>query len=375
MNSKSGFFTFKAAAKYLKIPQIHTKGCFQTKAAVKIMKRIVSFILTLLLLASVCLSSGCGLIDAFTGKIPTKYDNADKYTTGNGEFEGKVDTFSIWWLDGSVTVKTHKENTVKIVETANRELDDTFSLHWRYHYVEDYGNVLYVRYSASGNFDFGDLKKDVTVYLPENDGMDITVNVDVASVDLDMGGFENTLKELCILSNSGKVSAKVDNADEVRISGQNDEDVPEANRQFFFRANGTVDDLGISSSYAKVYAIAGSMRYADVATVFNDLHLSTGEAKKLSISNSGGNIYATVLKFDSIDLETFDGATELILAPDASFELSMKDKDRFNHKVTPKSVLVEFEDVVQDGSTYTVGSGEKKITVATDSTLRITQSD
>lgn len=183
------------------------------------MKKLISVLLLALIFCSSCLLSGCGLIDAFSDKVPTTYQNADKYTTGNAEFEGKVDSFSIWWIYGSVTVKTHKENTVRIEETANKELDDTFSLHWRYFNASEYGEILYVRYSASGNFDFGDLKKDITVYLPENEDMDITVNVESASVDLDVSGFENTLEELYILSNSGKVSAKIDSADEVRISG------------------------------------------------------------------------------------------------------------------------------------------------------------
>ena len=230
--------------------------------------------------------------------------------------------------------------------------------------------MLYIYYSASGNFDFGDLQKDITVYIPENDEMSITVYSETAYVDLDMSGFENTMESLYILSNGGKVSAKVDCADEVRISGQNEDNVPEANREFLLRAN-EIYDIGISASYARLDVAAEYIHSGEVGTVFNDLLFHADKIKRIKLQNSTGKTTATVRDFDSIDIETFEGATELTLSPDASFELTLKEKDRFNHKVSPKSVSVEFDGVKQDGLKYTVGSADKKLTVATDSTLRI----
>ena len=272
-------------------------------------------------------------------------------------------------MDGSVTVKTHKGNTVKIEESANRELDDDFRLHWRYYETSDYGKVLYVRYSASGNFDFGDLKKDITVYLPENDDMDITFTVDAASVDLDTSGFENTLDELTVITKRGRVSAKIDSADEVRISGQNDEGIPEENRVFFFRASGNVDDLGISASYAKVDVAVSSVRSGDVGSVFADAAFFADRVKDLKLTNSRNRIYATVLAFDSLDIETRDAPCELALSPDASFVLTLKEEDRFGYKMSPKLVSVDFAGATQSASQYTVGTGDGEITVATDSDL------
>ena len=335
------------------------------------MKRWFSVLLIVTIVFAPCLLSGCGLIDALSDKIPTTYQNAEKYTAGNAEFEGKVDLFSIWWFYGSVTIKTHKESTVKIEETANKDIDDTLSLHWRYFNTTDYGNILYIRYSDSGKFDYGDLKKDITVYLPENDDMNLSLTIDAASVDVDMSAFENTLEELTINTNSGKVSAKIDSADEVRISGQNDEGIPEENREFFFRAAGTVYDLGISSSYARVDVAAKSVRNGEVGSVFADLIFAADEVRDLQLKNSRNKIYATVLKFDSIDIETCYEPCELTLSPNASFVLTMKKEDRFNNKMSPKSVSVEFEGVTQNNAQYTVGAGEKTIKVATDSDLRI----
>lgn len=334
-------------------------------------KRIRIFLSALLLLCFVCILPGCGLFDAFAGKVPTTYDRAELYTPGDAEFEGKVDTFYLYWLDGSVTIKTHKEDTVVIRETANRDTEDNFRLHWRYYDAGEYGNVLTIYYSASGNFDYGDLKKDITVYIPENEDMNISVTSQTASVDVDISEFDNMLEELSIVSYSGKVSAKVDSADQVRISGQNDEGIPEEAREFSFQARGVVYDLGISASYAKVDVVAAAVRNGEVGTVFADLDLAVEETKKLTIQNSAGKITATVLEFETLDIETFDNTCRLTLSLDASFALTMKEKDRFNHKVTPKTVSVEFDDVTRDGMCYTVGTGEKTITVATDSDLTI----
>ena len=335
------------------------------------MKKLLLVIAIALLLCSVSLLSGCVFFDAFSDDVPTTYDNAEKYTAGGAEFEGKVDTFSIWWLYGSVTVKTHAENTVRIEESANRTLDDTFSLHWRYFNAGDYGEVLYIYYSASGKFDFGDLKKDITVYLPENDGMDVTLTVDSASVDVDLSQFENTAEEVTVITKSGRVSVRVDDADSVRITGQNDEGIPESQREFFFRANGTVYDLGISASYAKLDVAAKVVRSGDVGTVFADLIFSADEVRDLKLSNSDGKINATIFKFNSLDVETYSKPCELILSPDAEFTLTVKDKDRFNHKTSPTGVSVEFDGVTQNGSQYTVGNGNSKLAVATSSELRI----
>ena len=333
------------------------------------MKNMISVLLIVALLCASCTLFGCGLIDAFSGKVPTTYQNAEKYTAGNTEFEGKVDTLGIWWLAGSVTVKTHKESTVLIEETASEAIDDSFRLHWRYFDASEYGNVLYVRYSASGNFDFGDLKKDITVYLPENDAMNISLTIDAASVEVDTSGFENTLEELSVSTNSGRVSAKIDSAEEVRISGQNDEGIPEENRVFFFRASGNVDDLGISASYAKVDVAVSSVRSGDVGSVFADAAFFADRVKDLKLTNSRNRIYATVLAFDSLDIETRDAPCELALSPDASFVLTLKEEDRFGYKMSPKLVSVDFAGATQSASQYTVGTGDGEITVATDSDL------
>jgi len=335
------------------------------------MKKMISVLLAVLFLLGICLMPGCGLLDAFSEKVPTTYSDAHKYTAGNAEFTGKVDTFFLYWQDGSVTIKTHKEDSVKIEETANGELVDSFRVRWYYHNASEYGNVLTVQYSASGKFDFGDLKKDITVYLPENEDMYISLSVQTASVDIDVSQFENTVESVAVNNYSGSVSVRVDNADEIRISGQNDDSAPESEREFFFRANGEVRSLGISSSYAKVDAAAKTVRNGDVGSVFSDLVFCVDEARDLKLSNSEGKIHATVLAFQTLDIETRTDSCELTLSPEASFALTMKEKNRFNQKMTPKSVSVEFDGVTQNGAVYTVGSGESKLTVATDSDLRI----
>ena len=335
------------------------------------MKKLISVLLIAATLALTCSLSSCGLFDALSGKVPTVYSDPEKYTAGNAEFEGNVDNLNIWWLAGSVTVKTHAEDTVKIEESANRELDDTFSLHWRYFDASEYGMVLNIYYSSSGNHDFDDLSKDITVYLPEQDGMDISLTIDSAAVDIDTSGFDNTLDELSVSTNSGRISAKIDSADSVRISGQNEDDVPTENREFILKADGTVYDLGISSSYAKLDVDAKEIRSGEVMTVFADLSLNAEMTRRLTVYNSDGKINATLLSFEELDIENRDGACELTLSPEASFTLTLAEKNRFNQKMTPSKISVEFEGATQDGTCYTVGSGEKAIEIATCGDIRI----
>ena len=106
-------------------------------------------------------------------------------------------------------------------------------------------------------------------------------------------------------------------------------------------------------------------------TVYADLLLEADEARDLKLYNSEGRICATVLNFRSLDVEANYQPCELTLSPDASFVLSIKEKNRFNQTMTPKNVTVEFENMTQSGSQYTVGAGENNISIATDSDIVI----
>lgn len=335
------------------------------------MKRTALLSILVLLLCAPCLLAGCGLFDAFSSNVPTTYPDADQYTAGNTEFEGKVDMLRVFWHFGSVTVRTHGEDTVKIEEVADREVDDTLRLHWRYFHASEYGNVLNIYYSASGDFDFGDLRKDIVVYLPENDGMDIDLTVDSAAVDVDLSQFENTLEELSVITNSGRISARIDSAATVRIAGQNDEGVPEEDREFFLRADGRVYDLGISTSYARVDVAAEYVYKGEVGTVYGDLLFEADEVKSMTLHNSRNRIDATVRQFETLDIEACYEPCVLKLSPDASFTLTLKEKDRFRSKMSPKQVTVDFDGVSGDRPRYTVGAGESSISVATDSDLTV----
>ena len=333
-------------------------------------KQIAALLLALGCVVS-CLLSGCGLIDGLTGRVPTTYPNPEDYTAGDAEFEGKVDVLFLYWIDGSVTVKSHKESTVKIEESANKETDETFQVHWKYRDVPDYGNVLYIYYSASGRFDYGDLKKDITVYLPENDDMHVSLTVDSASVDVDMSGFENTMEELAVSTNSGKIRAKIDSAEEVRISGQNDDGVPASEREFSFWASGCVEDLGIVSSYARIDAFVSYVRRADVGTVFADLSFEAHEGHRLNITNSRNDIFVKVGSFEALEIENTDGDNEILLSPDAAFTLTVKEKDRFNSPTVPTGVSVTFDGVRREGNVYTVGDGTSTVTVASGGDISV----
>ena len=52
----------------------------------KTMKKLLSVLLATILLLGTVLLTGCNPFEP----VPTKYDNADKYTAGNTEFEGTV---------------------------------------------------------------------------------------------------------------------------------------------------------------------------------------------------------------------------------------------------------------------------------------------
>lgn len=192
----------------------------------------VVFVASLLLLSAV-LFCAC---DNKNNSISISYPNAKAYTVaGSGELSAmpaylKLD---IEWINGAVTVKSDPNaTTVSFSEVAEgEELTDLTTMH----YLMD-GNVLRIRYAASGKIKIGNLKKQLSVkvpantYLTEVDVQAVSANVTVeginsAEVDCEtVSGAVTvncTAREVNVESVSGSVSVKGDilHVDTENVSG------------------------------------------------------------------------------------------------------------------------------------------------------------
>ena len=76
----------------------------------------------------------CAVILTFTGGIGVtglgSYANADKYPAGETVIRDPVKNLDINWTSGKITVAYHSGNTIRLQETAQRELSEDEKLQW-----------------------------------------------------------------------------------------------------------------------------------------------------------------------------------------------------------------------------------------------------
>lgn len=126
------------------------------------MKKTIAIVLMIVLCVLLC---GCS-INQYT------YENARRYTAGEGTVNGRVKKIEIGWVDGSITIDHHNEDSIRLSESSTKHLSEKNQLHW---WLD--GNTLRVHYAASG-INLDQIKdKHLTVLLPKGTVPDrLTIN-------------------------------------------------------------------------------------------------------------------------------------------------------------------------------------------------------
>ena len=101
------------------------------------------------------------------GTLGNVYADAEKYTAGDGEIPADIRSLSIDWPEGAVRIAYHESNTVVIHEETEKELREEDRVHW---YLD--GDVLRIHYVRSGKMNTWNLRKDLTVTLPNDKALE-----------------------------------------------------------------------------------------------------------------------------------------------------------------------------------------------------------
>ena len=160
------------------------------------MRKLIRILMAAGVLALAGALCGC----SFMGVTSYIYDNSDQYTAGDREIKDKIEKIDIDYLSGQVTLTGNTGESIKITETAKKELDDKRKVHT---WVD--GTTLYIRFCDSGrNMDLNHLDKKLTVTIPADTNLsdlkiqissgdvkctDVTaenVDVDTSSGDVDV---------------------------------------------------------------------------------------------------------------------------------------------------------------------------------------------
>lgn len=146
--------------------------------------RIISLFIPLLIVACTALGlTGCHVKVNVIGLSDYFYADSEKYTIGAAELSETVKTVEIDWLVGNVTITAHSSDTISFSEKSDKELSEETKLR----YWLD-GTTLRIRLCACGKWNLSELKKDLTVFVPDSLVIE-NLKVDSVSANMNLSGF------------------------------------------------------------------------------------------------------------------------------------------------------------------------------------------
>lgn len=138
------------------------------------------------------------------------YAHGRDYTAGNARISEKVEDIEINWVSGKVNIMRHDSDDVILTEEADRTLPEKKQMHW----LLD-GKTLRVQYIASGERSTTNMKKGLTVMIPNDLSLDdVSINAVSASVEAEALQAD----KLKINTVSGWVDAECERVNEVEAN-------------------------------------------------------------------------------------------------------------------------------------------------------------
>jgi len=212
--------------------------------------------------AAIALCMPLALSACDTGGSRIDYDDADRYSVGNGQTASAVTELDLEWIAGEIEVKYGDTAQVVFSETTKSEIAEEE----RMRYWLD-GSILRIRFAKSGSKLNGNLKKSLTVELPaataltEFDADTVSANVmaSVASKEINMDSVSGNIDLVSLTAGadidvetvSGAVNLTVDDGSSLQlesVSGNMTVLLPEAvgYRLTFDSVSGTCTKTDVS---------------------------------------------------------------------------------------------------------------------------------
>lgn len=217
------------------------------------------------------------------------YEHSESYSVGAAELSEAVEFIDISWPVGSVTVMTHSSSTVSFSEENVREPTEDMRLR----YWLD-GTTLRIRLCGSGQWRLDDLKKALTVRVPEN--LELT--------GLNISGVSTAICLDAIRTKSADISTT---SGSVRLT-----DCIVAEQMRFSSVSGKLDaQLAWPLNSFQSSTTSGACRISAPSVVFFHAETVSGTVQ-LSADGIPGQL----------DISTISGNVGIALPKDASFTLA-----------------------------------------------------
>ena len=321
------------------------------------------FLLVALIVVLLCLVSGTYSI--FGGKVSiglAAFANADKYTVGDTEITSTVENLDIDWTSGKVNIEYHAGSGVSVSETANRDTSEDEKLRW---WLD--GTTLRIKYAKPQLTIFNNLKKTLTVSLPE--GI-VLKNVDIDTTSADIGVPSMTADEIKFDTTSGDVNAVITAKKLSASSTSGDLNVrqdSDINTAHFSSTSGALAFTVPSAEKISMESTSGDISVTVPGTV-GDLNLdsTSGSIKpdiantdKAKFSSTSGDITATLVSFMDLNVDVTSGDVTLKLPEISGFTLGLDAR--------PSKLKSSLAMVKKGDDQYVFGDGSARLRVSTTS--------
>lgn len=232
------------------------------------------------------------------------YDHAEKYSVGGVTLEQAVVNLDIDWIDGGVTVVYGEGQSVSLVETSQKTLEQRDLMRW---WLD--GDTLRIRYAENGHHTYGKLNKQLTVTLPARPLTEIKVSSQSGSIHLD----RVTADQVHLTTASGAVDA---------VCAAAQAEIKAASGKVTYTDSGgglTGDGMQLrvhTASGAVEVASERSVQAAEIQTASGAVRLTVGgSVDRLTVETASGSIRMKARNIsESLDAQSASGSITLSLA-------------------------------------------------------------
>ena len=322
-----------------------------------------SIILKFVAAACVIALVACGvLVFGKTVHIGLSYADAAQYTAGGTTLNADIKNLDINWIDGSVNIAYHAQDTVEIAETAPKAIPEDGALRW---WLD--GDTLRIQYAKPGFFSLRSLEKALTVTLPEGielgsvaiDATSADVNVpdlrsDDVQIDLTSGNLalrqSGKAARVALSSTSGDLQAALEDAKRVNVSATSGTIVLEQ--------TGAADSIRLSGTSTDIRATLASAGDVSVSTTSGTIDVAGGDVRKVSVESTSGDIGVRLTAFDELRIDATSGNVTATLPSQPGYQADVDTTSgRFDYAVA----------LSREGDRYVCGDGSARVRIDTTS--------
>lgn len=310
----------------------------------------------------VCLAALAAFaFSAFGGSLGLHYANAEQYTAGETALNAPIEALEIKWIDGSVNIAYHAENTVTVTETSKMNIPADLAVRW---WLD--GSTLRIQYAKDGAILLmKNLQKQLTVTLPE--GLRLkTASISGTSADLNAPAlradeiklsstsgdirFTAAAQKLTLAATSGNIRGAVADAEEISAAS--------TSGSISLDQSGEAKTVRLASTSGAVQAKLESVGALSVSTTSGNIALDAQRAEEAGVTSTSGSVTLSLAAFGSAKVNTTSGSVTAALPGQPGFTGEFS---------TTSGSFESALSLRKDGKIYTCGDGSARIAIHTTS--------